>query len=493
MASLNVGRRSSARQQRVKAQSSHQLHAQGPLETASPQENGCLESFGTAGCAHLCVVPAATIRLLHHRAMPITRDELYEQIWSEPAGKVAARYGVSGSYLARICARLRVPRPERGYWARLEAGKRVVKTKLPDARPGDEQVWAPDVPHWQQRALREPELRPPESISAEPVAVTKARRRHRLLEGVDAMFRRGEHRRDGYLRPSTRQLPDISVSEKRLDDAMVVANALFTTLESRGHDVVFAPGDQAVYRDVPAFPGDDSNYYDRTRWAPARATVTYVGTVAIGLAIIEPATQMEVETVDDKLVPVDRLPVQAKQRLESWRSRLAGYGVHKAWMPSGELQIYAYCPYRDAKWAQSWSAPSRSKLCEQVPDVVVTLESIVGALISDIAAGRTRREAEERKQAIEWEQYKAKLAKEERERALDELRKGVLQLAREWVEAEEMKRFLAEAEASCAALADEQRDEVLRRVRFARQALWLPTAARQLMRLRLPNLEEPGG
>lgn len=41
--------------------------------------------------------------------MRITREELYRQIWTTPATKLALRYGVSSSYLARVCEGLNVP------------------------------------------------------------------------------------------------------------------------------------------------------------------------------------------------------------------------------------------------------------------------------------------------------------------------------------------------------------------------------------------------
>ncbi len=45
------------------------------------------------------------------------RDELYDIVWSEPMMHAAKRFGVSGSYLARVCTMLNVPRPPQGYWA----------------------------------------------------------------------------------------------------------------------------------------------------------------------------------------------------------------------------------------------------------------------------------------------------------------------------------------------------------------------------------------
>jgi hypothetical protein len=44
-------------------------------------------------------------------------------VWSEPMLRVAARFGVSSSHMARVCTLLNVPRPERGYWAKLAVGK----------------------------------------------------------------------------------------------------------------------------------------------------------------------------------------------------------------------------------------------------------------------------------------------------------------------------------------------------------------------------------
>lgn len=62
--------------------------------------------------------------------------------------KVAARFNVSSSYMARICTLLNVPRPERGYWAKFAVGKASLpKPPLPDARPGDELVWSRNGEH----------------------------------------------------------------------------------------------------------------------------------------------------------------------------------------------------------------------------------------------------------------------------------------------------------------------------------------------------------
>ena len=67
-------------------------------------------------------------------SVPVSREELYGLVWSEPMTKVAARYEVSSSFLARVCARLNVPRPPRGYWASPETYVTGTKRKPPSIR-----------------------------------------------------------------------------------------------------------------------------------------------------------------------------------------------------------------------------------------------------------------------------------------------------------------------------------------------------------------------
>jgi len=75
---------------------------------------------------------------------PVTREALYEEVWAAPMRTVAARHGVSGSFLTRICVRLNVPRPPAGHWAKLASGKPVKRIALPEVRARDELVWSRD-------------------------------------------------------------------------------------------------------------------------------------------------------------------------------------------------------------------------------------------------------------------------------------------------------------------------------------------------------------
>ena len=53
----------------------------------------------------------------------LSREELFALIWEKPTVEVAKELGVSDVAVAKLCARLQVPKPPRGYWARIESGQ----------------------------------------------------------------------------------------------------------------------------------------------------------------------------------------------------------------------------------------------------------------------------------------------------------------------------------------------------------------------------------
>lgn len=61
----------------------------------------------------------------------LSREQLYELIWANPAVKLAAKLGISDVALAKHCKKLKVPRPPRGYWAKVAAGRKLKKPGLP--------------------------------------------------------------------------------------------------------------------------------------------------------------------------------------------------------------------------------------------------------------------------------------------------------------------------------------------------------------------------
>jgi hypothetical protein len=67
--------------------------------------------------------------------LTLSREDLYELAWSKPISELAKDFGISDVGLAKRCRRLGVPLPGRGYWARIDAGQKPYRPKLPQREP----------------------------------------------------------------------------------------------------------------------------------------------------------------------------------------------------------------------------------------------------------------------------------------------------------------------------------------------------------------------
>lgn len=87
----------------------------------------------------------------------LTRQELFEKVWSTPLTRLAPTYGVHHVRLAQLCDDHEIPRPAVGYWSQKAYGKADPPPELPPVdNPTLEAVRiAPDEPA--ERARRAPE------------------------------------------------------------------------------------------------------------------------------------------------------------------------------------------------------------------------------------------------------------------------------------------------------------------------------------------------
>lgn len=60
----------------------------------------------------------------------MTREELYNLVWSKPMTHLAKEFGISDVAIRKHCKKLDIATPYLGYWAKLEHGKRVIKPPL---------------------------------------------------------------------------------------------------------------------------------------------------------------------------------------------------------------------------------------------------------------------------------------------------------------------------------------------------------------------------
>jgi hypothetical protein len=385
--------------------------------------------------------------------MGVSREQLYQEVWAEPMTTVAKRYDVSSSYLARICESLGVPRPPRGYWQQLAAGTKVKRAVLPAARPGGEIEWG----------------RPGSPARQPPVTATLPRTRrskrerpetHALIIGARAHF---DHARESddqeYVRPYKRNLVDVLVSKAELGRALKTANELFLALEDRGQRVMLAPS-SARYRHVACKlregqGGRQDDYFSSVRWSPGEPTITFVGTVAIGLTLFEVSEEVEVRYDENlrkfvRIVPTTPAKPMARRSVVH-RERV---WITKRWMPSTRLALHAYASYHGVKWEQYWYEPMPEQLPSLFGAIAKQLEGAAVTIAKLVEEERQRVEVAQRQQEMELEEWRKREAeehrKQEEQRIHDEEvrdEKAFLELIAEWRLARDVRDYVAESRA----------------------------------------------
>lgn len=375
---------------------------------------------------------------------------------------VAKRYDVSSNYLARICERLKVPRPARGYWQQKAAGQDVEPEELPPLDPGDETAWRRGHDYYTRTAA------PPPVFTG--IGPRKRRRderpkTHPLLVGVRDDFLDTHERKydnDGYLKPKSHALPDIFVSKEALNPALDLANRLFLLLEDEGHWVRAAADFNYSRPTLEHREGSNlRETYGSRPWSPAQPTLVFIGGVALGLVLFEVAEYAEVTMEEGEWVraPSNRATELLRQTA-SWR-------LSKRFLPSGRLGLLGYSPYRRGAWENKWQESKAGELKKLLPSVVAELES-AAPKVAELADAAERKAQEEHRayEAQQREERRKELAKL-RTKAKDDSREDLLGIVSRWVTACNIERFFTSLEG--AALSEEERRVMKARIGAARE------------------------
>lgn len=390
--------------------------------------------------------------------MPVSRDTLYEEVWAEPVLRVAERYQVSSSYLARVCRTLRIPTPAAGYWAKRMVGRAPPRPSLPAACPGDELEWDPGTALPRQlSSLRR--------VRSQPVG--DATRSHELLAYAKPILERAPEV-EGYLRPTKRMLVDLLVSKALLNRVLDVAGALFLELERRGHRVRYPSSHTRACRiEIDERENASSHVRVRTPWRPDRPTVVFIGGIAVGLTLLEIAEAVEVACVNGDYVPV----VELRASKSGQRQLARSWWVHTRHRPSSRLRLQAYSPYIDTDWTQRWEEGQPGELTSLIPAIVESLEAAVPS-ISSLAEEAAQRAEVRRKEAEEWHRkWQAERAAEAQERRRKASIDNLWAIFAAWDERQRAEAFCKAIEQRAQALAAPERLAIEEKIAKAHQLL----------------------
>ncbi|MEK7841820.1 MAG: hypothetical protein AAB197_04020 [Deltaproteobacteria bacterium] len=355
----------------------------------------------------------------------ISRQELYEKVWATPTTILAKGYGISDVALAKICKKHKIPKPPLGYWARVAAGKKVVRKPLPPIAEPDLQ----EVRIRKRSAGTGKERLPPETKTALAAEKAEANRihvpsqcesPHPLVERTLKSLQSAAKNEFGLVRPKAKQCLDIAVSGDNIDRSMSIMDALVKALEGRGHPV-------SVLEDN----------------GPRRTSVT----------VLDESVQIQLkELLDHK--EKDVTPKQREDYL-SWHRR-----PEFEYFPSGRLALCIVS--KDTEGCRRlWADGTTQKVEDR-------LNSFIGGLVMAAEAIKTARAKREQWEK-EWKEEERRRQEAERRRWQEEekIRELEEQIA-SWEKSQTVRQFLSAAELAMT----EKHGTIEPTSKFARWLVW---------------------
>jgi hypothetical protein len=317
----------------------------------------------------------------------LTRDELYERVWSEPMATLAPQLGLSDVGLKKTCTKLRVPTPYRGYWAKKSAGQPVRRTplpKLPASTNPASFVTAFAPAAGPKAALQAEEATGPvpiqarhEALPEHHIAVSEMLTDpHPLVAATVHLLRKtkpdGQHR----LTPHGKRALALTVTMGTADRAMCIYDALIKALEERGYSV------------------------DAVADEKTTTTTVLVGEERVSIALEE---------------RVDR--IERKPDIRNAKTRLPVYGPQYDFVPTGRLTLRIAHEYLHIRRSWADGAKQRVETClnDFVVGIVAAAEALREQRMEREARQKEWKEAEERR--LQAEQRRQ--AEASRIRALD--------------------------------------------------------------------------
>jgi len=169
----------------------------------------------------------------------LNREELYEQVWSIPMTQLAKQYQISDVGLAKICRKLKVPVPGRGYWAKKGKKKRPPLLSIKGAPEFAVHKILPDNPNLEKE--ENDEIQALIAFEENPGNYIKVAEKlyspHPLVAFTKQCLKMDNPDTHGHLRVSHRKCLDVRISKGNIDRAMRIYDALIKALEKRGFGI----------------------------------------------------------------------------------------------------------------------------------------------------------------------------------------------------------------------------------------------------------------
>ena len=177
--------------------------------------------------------------------IPLTREELFDLVWSKPKTAIAKEFGISDVAVRKICLKLNVPMPPQGYWLRSRQGKKPALK--PSKGPQEYQVWKNHVVTEEETELSlDPEIKALLDFEKEVKNKIEVKKRlhsaHPLVKTTQSQLL--EANQDDYCRVQSGNDSNlrVNISPQSVKRGMLILDALVKALEKRGFPVTASNG-----------------------------------------------------------------------------------------------------------------------------------------------------------------------------------------------------------------------------------------------------------
>lgn len=319
---------------------------------------------------------------MEEKSQEVDREVLYHEVWTDPVTVVAERYGLSDVGLAKMCKKLQIPLPRRGYWAKLRAGKKTSRAPLPElatkaaprirlTKPTDSEIQARHVAKEKVSASRQQAGNievPPELIAPHPLIKSAARRLKQ---------------RDGWssekgLRSAPGEVLNIEVTRASLDRALLIADTLIKVLAKQGIPTLIDAKSETTFFDLQG--------------------------TQVRFAITENVRRSAHQVT----------PAEQRARERYWSRSLLGNGaVEFPRIPQYDYQPTGVLTISIGRWpSRSWKDTDRTRLEARLEQVVAGLVSLAEE-IKLKEEEESRREEQHRRTEEHYELLKARFERED--------------------------------------------------------------------------------
>lgn len=178
-------------------------------------------------------------------ALTLTRQELYDLVWSKPITHIAKDFGLSDVAIHKICKKHGIPKPPVGWWAKKLANKPIRQTPMPELESGAEtRITIANPDPGRDGAFAEVREQARGRAAVEPGSAETA---HPIIERTIAKLRKARPTDTGVVIVSGGKLIDCSVAPASIDRLETILLRLVHAALLQGFSLV-ASDRAAVFR-----------------------------------------------------------------------------------------------------------------------------------------------------------------------------------------------------------------------------------------------------